>query len=419
VQSYVTPTYQEKTPVADPRDKFDADSLPDPELNPLLNPVLAAHMGRWAEVYFTNPPEKRGQAVSELLRELRNNAPVEPAAVEPIQKEKREEGIRIAEDCAKQIPTVEPPQICSACSAANAAEQKFCGMCGAPLDSLPLQVESKFGVLRSSSEANWNEAESPMENYSAEYATDAAPTSRYVHQHAFEPEWSISETELPHFAQESESVPYRYRVYIGIALAALLGVLIYVGWHGTAGFSGEASESKPTRAMPAAPASGSTAAPQPAPTRNVLPTDRPAETPPAPAVRNQQQSEASSLAAGISQKDRAPHPSPRSPRIVQVAAGSSIANEQSGAEELATAEKYLSGNNQGAAGDNREAAQWLWKAVGKGNLAATMVLSDLYLRGDGVPKSCDQARLLLDAAAKKGKASAAERLRNLQAFGCQ
>jgi len=46
-------------------------------------------------------------------------------------------------------------------------------------------------------------------------------------------------------------------------------------------------------------------------------------------------------------------------------------------------------------------------------------LSDLYLRGDGVPKSCDQARLLLDAVARKGKASAAERLRNLQAFGCQ
>jgi TPR repeat protein len=88
-------------------------------------------------------------------------------------------------------------------------------------------------------------------------------------------------------------------------------------------------------------------------------------------------------------------------------------------EELAMAEKYLRGNNQGAARDNREAAQWLWKAVGKGNLTATITLSDLYLRGDGVPKSCDQARLLLDAAARKGKASAADRLRNLQAFGCQ
>jgi TPR repeat protein len=57
--------------------------------------------------------------------------------------------------------------------------------------------------------------------------------------------------------------------------------------------------------------------------------------------------------------------------------------------------------------------------VGKGNLAATVTLSDLYLRGDGVPKNCDQGHLLLDAAARKGSTGAAERLRHLQAFGCQ
>ena len=44
--------------------------LPEPELNPLLNPLLGQHMGRWAEVYFTSPPEKREQAVTELLHEL-------------------------------------------------------------------------------------------------------------------------------------------------------------------------------------------------------------------------------------------------------------------------------------------------------------------------------------------------------------
>jgi TPR repeat protein len=61
----------------------------------------------------------------------------------------------------------------------------------------------------------------------------------------------------------------------------------------------------------------------------------------------------------------------------------------------------------------------LWKAVSKQNLAASLLLSDLYLRGDGVPKSCDQARLLLNAAARKGEAAANERLHNLQSFGCQ
>ncbi|MDQ1389767.1 MAG: hypothetical protein QOF56_3221, partial [Acidobacteriaceae bacterium] len=66
--------------MAHPRDKFDEETLPDPELNPLLNPVLAAHMGRWAEVYFTSPPEKRGQAVSDLIRELKDKPPEEPVS---------------------------------------------------------------------------------------------------------------------------------------------------------------------------------------------------------------------------------------------------------------------------------------------------------------------------------------------------
>ena len=36
----------------------DERALPRPELNPLLNPLLADNMGRWAEVYFTSAPEK-------------------------------------------------------------------------------------------------------------------------------------------------------------------------------------------------------------------------------------------------------------------------------------------------------------------------------------------------------------------------
>jgi TPR repeat protein len=57
--------------------------------------------------------------------------------------------------------------------------------------------------------------------------------------------------------------------------------------------------------------------------------------------------------------------------------------------------------------------------VAKHNLTAALMLADLYVRGDGVAKSCDQARLLLDAAARKGSSAAAERLRNLSASGCQ
>jgi TPR repeat protein len=94
------------------------------------------------------------------------------------------------------------------------------------------------------------------------------------------------------------------------------------------------------------------------------------------------------------------------------------ASGQNGSEELAMAEGYLQAK-PGRARDSQEAAKWLWRSVAKQNLTAALALSDLYMRGDGVPKSCDQARLLLDVAAKKGSSAAAERVRNLSASGCQ
>ncbi|HEY4781670.1 MAG TPA: hypothetical protein VIH54_07620, partial [Chthoniobacterales bacterium] len=92
--------------------------------------------------------------------------------------------------------------------------------------------------------------------------------------------------------------------------------------------------------------------------------------------------------------------------------------QDNGSRELAIAEGYLKGE-QGKTRDSTEASKWLWQAVRKENAAATLLLSDLYLRGDGVPKSCDQGRLLLNAAARRGASGAGERIRNLQAFGCQ
>ena len=82
------------------------------------------------------------------------------------------------------------------------------------------------------------------------------------------------------------------------------------------------------------------------------------------------------------------------------------------------AQRYLNGTD-GQTRDTAQAAKWLWKSVAKHNGAATILLADLFLKGDGVSKNCEQARLLLDAAASRGLVGAGERLRNLQAFGCQ
>jgi hypothetical protein len=62
--------------------------------------------------------------------------------------------------------------------------------------------------------------------------------------------------------------------------------------------------------------------------------------------------------------------------------------------------------------------QQLWSAVQAGNVQAALTLADIYLRGDGVPANCDQARVLLLVASKKGSAVAIKKLKELDATGC-
>jgi hypothetical protein len=69
------------------------------------------------------------------------------------------------------------------------------------------------------------------------------------------------------------------------------------------------------------------------------------------------------------------------------------------------------------ASDSAAAAAWLWKATAKGNPDAPVLLADRYIRGDGVPRSCEQALVLLKTAATKENARARNRLASLYAAG--
>src|SRR2546425_239166 len=95
------------------------DPLPNSELNPLLNPTLGRNLGRWAQVYYTNPPEKREEAVGELLRQLENEDP----------------GIGITEaPRAERLDANSQAELfCGTCQFKNEANQRFCGHCGSPL----------------------------------------------------------------------------------------------------------------------------------------------------------------------------------------------------------------------------------------------------------------------------------------------
>jgi hypothetical protein len=90
--------------------------------------------------------------------------------------------------------------------------------------------------------------------------------------------------------------------------------------------------------------------------------------------------------------------------------------EDPGASELALARKYLR-EGQGPE-DSATAAQLLWVSVEKGNTNAEVELAGLYARGQGVQKSCEQARVLLTAAASKGNPEAKAKLDELLHAGC-
>lgn len=71
-----------------------------------------------------------------------------------------------------------------------------------------------------------------------------------------------------------------------------------------------------------------------------------------------------------------------------------------------------------AQGRSTQAAS-LWSAVGAGSSAAEVDLAQLYLKGDGVPRNCEQARILLRAAAKGGSREARRQLQKLRSYGCR
>jgi TPR repeat protein len=91
--------------------------------------------------------------------------------------------------------------------------------------------------------------------------------------------------------------------------------------------------------------------------------------------------------------------------------------EDGGQSDLALARKYL--RERSSPGYATEAEQLLWSAIEKGSTAAEVELADLYLSGDGLPKNCEQARVLFIAASNSNNAVAAERLANFRRYGCE
>jgi hypothetical protein len=256
--------------------------------------------------------------------------------------------------------------VCSVCQHKNAAGHRFCGGCGEALTPVP---------------SDFSESSAPAET-NVQWLRDRAFRSLEV----------------------SDAPKQRGRLYLVGALAIALAGFACLRW--APGF-------QPKVAMPASTSALHTSEPAPQLTAESYPQEeiqRPAETI-LPDAKTQEPHDRRSPMAGV---ETAAQKSPLLDSAPPHRAGD---DGESGAPDLRLAQRYLGGSM--GARDSSEAATLLWKAVRKQNTTAAVLLSDLYARGDGVPRSCDQARLLLLAAAKRGSSRATEQLRRLEIHGCE
>ena len=343
------------------------DSLPKSELNPLINPLLERHLGRWAEVYFTSPPEQRERAVGELLQQLETEA--HEGALTP--------GQALAPEAS--ITAMAQAQIvCLQCQHQNVADQRFCGNCGSTLPGNMMSVaaaEPSTTTIHAVSEIASLE---PVDDSRVDNPEDS--DLGWLRGKAFS-QWD--EVEAP--ARRGNKV-----LWAGIGLMVLLAAFGGLYWASR----DRTAPSPPGTALISPAATPQTTGPSADSSANAPTQQLPAE---APSHQERQSVSPAPLPAAVDARH--------------------FPGAEDGAQELLLAKQNLEG--QTSTRDSSAAARLLWKAVGKHNTQAALLLSDLYVRGDGVPRNCDQARLLLVAAARKGGSAAAQQLRSFESGGCQ
>lgn len=347
------------------QDKLSEPPFPS-ELNPLTNPVLERNLGRWAQVYFSTPPAKRQQAVSKLLEEIQRETGAKPAEKTIRPYFSRDEKFHNA--------------LCSACQHQNPPGHKFCSRCGLPLDPTQPDLADHRGATEV------GEAAPPGSENDVQWLRERAFSG----------------------LDGSDGPQRRAWKYLLGAVVLVLAGFAYLQW----------------APRPRAGVASSSAAPQVSAPVASLPQDSaPAESNPPEAISAEPKTPETQNTGATAAHDHAAVPdgvqpaSQKSPLLGAPPSRPALAADESGASDLRLAQRYLGGSM--GVRDSSEAAKLLWKSVRKQNATAALLLSGLYLHGDGVPRSCDQARLLLIAAARRGAPQAAQQLRDLESQGCQ
>jgi chemotaxis protein histidine kinase CheA len=335
---------------------------------------------------------------------------------------------------------------CPGCHSSNPRFHRYCGYCGAALDGTSAIATDDFSRVPELHAGSASEQPVPRQESSR------TPQAEAEGLRSFSPAAPAAESPDSHrdlsFLREQsftsfDTPPRRRRAWQYLALLLLLGLAGFGYWKWTVArqnasaeqylreqadvtqnspdqslTSQSAAQSRSTASsnpslgqQAAAPAAK---APQAPITNSIADSKRSIPNPAATSQANEETAREAATAASRSEHDRADREASKKTAREPASQANASAAPSSGIQELATARHYLEGPNRNPS----EAARWLWRAVSKQNSEASLLLANLYLRGDGVSRSCEQGRLLLVTAAKKGVSGAAAQLRNLESTGC-
>jgi hypothetical protein len=252
---------------------------------------------------------------------------------------------------------------------------------------------------------------------------------------AFEPlpelrEPGLLERRAPRLDSTTVSLAIRILIFLALVAAAVvfhrdLGTgLIWLGARLSGAGAPTASvpegSTDPTPNQQAAPPSMQPPVSSPTDTtQNSLPSTDQKEATSAPPTAASKIPGNTPTAAANPAKPKSPGTTPSAPATNKPAAQKPLTGSESepGEQEYSQAQNILKSGDRD--GGFQEAVRLLWIAVEKGNSKAEVSLAELYRRGEGVTRNCDQTRILLTAATRKGNAEAQRRLDKFLREGCE
>jgi hypothetical protein len=201
-----------------------------------------------------------------------------------------------------------------------------------------------------------------------------------------------------------------YHEEVGYGLIWLGQQLAGVDQNGTPGTSPDATSPSATIPSEASPASAPDAPRSKSATKIQSEAQVKKPQPPPPTSEAPVQEQAASATKEVTNPPAAQTTTPGSPTPTE-------APPDAGQAEYSEAMRILGGNEAGSR--LPDAVRLLWVAVQKGNSNAEVTLAGLYNEGRGVKKNCEQTRVLLSAAARKGNALAQKNLQQFIRGGCE